>query len=103
VTVVSVLRMPLRAGREEDLAQAFRDLDVFGHSRASGGFRGGRVLRPLEPDAHVLVVAEWDGPDDYERWLQNPVRARLSEALEPLVAGELEGAEGVVYEEAHRG
>jgi heme-degrading monooxygenase HmoA len=103
MTVVSVLRMPLHIGREDELAQAFRDLDVFGHSRASGGFRSGRVLRPLQPAEHVLVVAEWDGPEDYERWLQNPVRARLTEALEPLVAVELEGAEGVVYEEAHRG
>jgi heme-degrading monooxygenase HmoA len=101
MTVVSILRMALRAGREDELAQAFRDLDVFGQSRASGGFRGGRILRPLEPAEHVLVMAEWDRPEDYERWLDNPVRARLSEALEPLVAGEVE--EGVLYEEAHRG
>jgi hypothetical protein len=47
----------------------------------------------------VLVVAEWDRKADYERWLTNPVRERLSEAVGPVLAGKPDG--GSLYEEAH--
>ena len=100
MTAVSVLRMPARPGSEDELVRAFAELDVFAHSRRSGGFRAGRLLRPVTAGAPFVVIAEWDGPADYERWLANPVRERLREALAPLLAGELEGG---VYEEAHGG
>ena len=99
MTVVSVLRLAVRPGAEEALARAFAELRVFEHSRANGGFRRGRVLVPRDSDEPVLVVAEWDRQADYERWLTNPVRERLSEALGPLLAGE-PGA-GSLYEKVH--
>lgn len=98
--IVSVLRMPVHRGAEDRLVAAFRELEVFEHARRSGGFRGGRLLHPLVPGEPVLVVGEWDGADHYDRWLDNPVRERLKEALDPLLAGELEGA---LYELVHEG
>lgn len=99
MTVVSVLRLAVRPGAEEALARAFAELRVFEHSRESGGFRHGRVLVPRDSGEPVLVVAEWDREADYERWLTNPVRDRLSEALGPLLAGPPGG--GSLYEEVH--
>ena len=101
MTVVSVVRLAVRPGAEKALARAFAELRVFEHSRENGGFRRGRVLVPRDSDEPVLVVAEWDRQADYERWLTNPVRERLSEALGPLLAGEPGG--GLLYEEAHTG
>jgi heme-degrading monooxygenase HmoA len=95
VTVVSVLRIAARDGTA--LAAAFARLEIFEHSRRSGGFRGGRLLRPVEEGAPYVVVAEWDGADDYQRWLVNPVRAELGEQLGPLVDGDV--AAGEVFEE----
>ena len=97
MAIVSVLRVPVRPGAEDELARSFRELAVFDHARRSGGFRAGRLLRPVAGDEPVLVVAEWEAAADYDRWLANPVRERLKEALEPLLAGELESR---VYEEA---
>jgi heme-degrading monooxygenase HmoA len=98
VRVVSVLRLPVRPGAAGDLARAFEELDVFVHSARSGGFLGGRLLRPLE-DAKpvVMVIAEWESPESYEGWLRNPVREELSERVAPLLAGEV--AAGELYEE----
>ena len=70
---------------------------MFEHARLSGGYRNGRLLRPLAAGEPFLVVAEWDDADAYQRWLDNPVRDELRAALEPLVAGELVGG---VYEDA---
>src|SRR5919108_3742253 len=97
MSVTSVLRLPVRGDAVDDFARAFVELDVFGHSRRSGGFLGGRLLRPLAPGAPAVVIADWNSADDYRRWLQNPVRANLSERVAPLLAGEV--AAGDLYEE----
>ena len=100
MTVVSVLRITVRAGAEDDFVRAFAALGIFEHSGRSGGFRGGRLLRPLADGEPFLVVADWDDADAYRGWLDNPVREDLRRGLEPLVAGEL--VSGVLYEEAER-
>jgi heme-degrading monooxygenase HmoA len=100
VSVVSVLRLPVRAGAEEDVAEAYRRLDIFELARESGGFRGGRLLRPVAGGEPFLVVSEWDDTADYERWLKSPVRASLADELEPLLTSDPESA---VYEEVVRG
>jgi heme-degrading monooxygenase HmoA len=96
--VVSVLTLAVKPGAEDDLVRAFAEEDVFGHSRRSGGFVGGRLLRPLEPGDPFVVVAEWDGPESYQGWIDNPNRARLSALLEPLLAEHV--VPGRLYEEA---
>jgi heme-degrading monooxygenase HmoA len=100
VSVVSVLRLHVRAGAEAELADAYRRLDIFELARESGGFRSGRLLRPVVPGKPFLVVSEWDAAADYERWLASPVRSGLADELEPLLTGDPESA---VYEEAARG
>jgi heme-degrading monooxygenase HmoA len=95
--IVSVLTLAVRRGQVEELARAFDALDVFGHSRRSGGFLGGRFLRPLAESAPVVVIAEWETPESYQGWLDNPVRNELSERLAPLLADEV--AAGELYEE----
>ena len=100
MTVVSVLHVPVRAGKEQELSAAYESLEIFGRARESGGFRGGRLLQPLTAGAAFLVVAEWDEPAAYERWLESPVRAELGRHLEPLLDGELEAA---IYETVVQG
>jgi hypothetical protein len=79
------------------LVDAFAELDVFGHSARSGGFVGGRLLRPLDGEGPVVVVAEWETPESYQAWLDNPVREELRTRLEPLLAGDV--VAGDLYEE----
>lgn len=95
MTVVSVLALEVRPGAEDELVRAFAELAVFDHARRSGGFRGGRLLRPAADGETFLVVSEWDDADAYRGWLDNPVRAELAGRLDALVAGP-PGA-GVVY------
>jgi heme-degrading monooxygenase HmoA len=89
VTVVSVLRLPVREDAREELPSSFDELQIFERSREGGGFLGGRLLRPLEGDGPFLVVAEWESADAYREWLDNPVRAALAARLEPLLDGDV--------------
>jgi len=96
LSIVSILRLLPRPGAGDELARRFGALEIFEHSRRSGGFLGGRLLRPLEGDAFV-VVAEWESDADYRHWLDNPVRAELGAELEPLLDADV--AAGELYEE----
>lgn len=96
MSVVSVLRVAVREGAEARLQEAYASLGIFERARESGGFRSGRLLRPVVPGEPFLVVAEWDDAAAYQRWLDSPVRAELATQLDPLIAGPPQGS---VYEE----
>lgn len=98
MSVVSLLFLPVREGVvPDDVIRAFADARIFELSRQSGGFRDGRLLRPLRAGEPMCVIAEWESARDYQRWLDNPVRASLAESLSPYVAGEIAG--GSLYED----
>lgn len=92
MTVVSVLRLPVRPGAGEELARRFAELQVFERAARSGGFRGGRLLRSVAEGA-FLVLAEWERADDYRTWVDSPARAELSAHLGPLLLGDPSGGE----------
>jgi heme-degrading monooxygenase HmoA len=96
VTVVSVLRLPVRPGSEDALVYAFAELEIFRHSEQSGGFLGGRLLRP-HGGGPFLVIAEWESDHAYRVWLENPVREELGAQIEPLLTGDVQA--GDLYEE----
>jgi heme-degrading monooxygenase HmoA len=98
VVVISVLRLHVRPGIEQALIRFYVEHEIFERSRESGGFRGGRLLEPVEPETAFLVIAEWDDADAYRRWLASPVRAELGVGLEPLLGSE--PPEGAIYREA---
>ncbi len=89
MTVFSVLRLPVREGAGDELVRTFAELEIFERSRQSGGFVGGRLLRPLGRDGSFLVLAEWESVEAYQSWLANPSRAELAERLAPLLSDEV--------------
>lgn len=94
--VVSVLRLPVRIGAERAIADLYEEIGVFELSRQSGGFLGGRLLRPERAGESFLVVAEWESAADYERWLASDSRAGLGERLAPHLSGDM--PPGALYE-----
>ena len=94
MTMTSVLR--LRPLPDVDLAAAFAELEVFEHSRRTGGFLGGRLLRAVEGDGY-LVIAEWEDAAAYQGWLDSEARAAVGEKLEPLMAADV--ASGELFQE----
>jgi heme-degrading monooxygenase HmoA len=98
VTVASVLPLAVRPGAEDDLVRLFAELAVFEQAKRSGGFVGGRLLRPLVAGDPFLVMADWESADSYQGWLENPLRDELAARLEPLLAAQV--GPGGLYEDA---
>ena len=92
MSVLSVLRLPVCQGAGEALERGFAELEIFAHSRRSGGFRWGRLLRPHEGGPYA-VVAEWKSAEAYRGWLDNPARAEVGARLEPLLEAEVAAGE----------
>jgi heme-degrading monooxygenase HmoA len=90
--IISVLRLPVRAGSEQELIQFYEDSDVFGVAAQVGGFHSGSLLEPVEPGAPFLVIAEWDDAEAYGRWLAAPTREEMSSVLLPMLDGDPEGS-----------
>jgi len=97
--VVSLLEVPVRPGREDELVRAFGELRVFERAGGRGTLRRARLLRPVDESRAFLVLAEWDAPESYRAWLDNPVREEVRAALEPLLAGDTSGDLFIVTEE----
>lgn len=90
--IVSMLRLPVRAGCERDVVRFYEEREVFRLAAEGGGFRAGRLLQPDEPGgASFFVIAEWDDAAAYARWLAAPAREELSAELMPLLDGEPAG------------
>jgi heme-degrading monooxygenase HmoA len=88
---VSVLRLPVAAGQEDRVVEVFRQLEILRRAAERVGMRSARVLRPAEPGQPFFVLAEWDSPDDYQRWLDDPMREELRVQLLPYLDGDPSG------------
>jgi heme-degrading monooxygenase HmoA len=84
----SVLFFAILPGRRDDFVAGFRRLEVLRRASAQTGFRRGQLHVPVDASDEVLVTADWDAPEAYQGWLDNPVRAEIEAELGPLLAAD---------------
>lgn len=100
----SVLVFTTLPGRLDDFVATFRRLEVLRRASRQPGFRRSQLHVRVDGADEALVTADWDSPEAYQGWLDNPVRAELQAEIGPLLAAEpeprvYEVVEAVVREE----
>lgn len=95
--VRSVLRMAVQPGKEREFEQVFARLRVLPRAQEAARMRGGELLRPLAGGPH-LVTATWDRLENYQVWLDSPVRSELMAQVGGLAAP---AGEPELYEVVH--
>lgn len=96
----SVLTLKAAAGQAAALEELYAERGVLDRARRFPGCRDAQLLRSIDgsPATH-LVIADWDTAADYQRWVDDPWRAALSQQLvalldtdpdEPVVGGVFE-------------
>ncbi len=83
----SVLQLHPKNHDYESVIEFFREEHVLEQSRDSGGLVEATVNIPMSRSGPMLVIAVWQTPADYDRWLSNPARAAFTPRLAALVEG----------------
>jgi quinol monooxygenase YgiN len=91
----SVLFFEILPGRLEEFVERFRALEVLEHARLQAGFIRSELCVPADGSNRVMVTAEWESPEAYQGWLDNPIRPVLAAEIDPLLAA---SPEPLVYE-----
>jgi heme-degrading monooxygenase HmoA len=84
----SVLFFSVLPGRRGEFVAGFQKLQVLQRASSQQGFRHGQLLVPADASDEVLVTADWDSPEAYQGWLDNPVRGEIQAELGPLLAAD---------------
>ena len=96
----SVLQLRAAGGDTGALEAFYAEQRILERARRFPGCRDAVLLRAIDggPATH-LVIADWDGAEDYRRWVEDPWRAAVSRQLadlldtdpdEPVVGGVFE-------------
>ena len=91
----SVLVFAILPGRRDEFVLGMQRLEVLQRASYQAGFRGGQLHVRTDGSDEAIVIADWESPEAYQGWLDNPVRAEMQAELGPLLA---ELPEGCVYE-----
>ena len=81
----SVLFFSILPGRRDEFVAAFMRIGVLRRASKQAGFRRSQLQVSADGRDEVLVTADWDSPEAYEGWLDNPVRAEIQAELGPLL------------------
>jgi heme-degrading monooxygenase HmoA len=84
----SVLFFSILPGRRDEFVAAFVRIGVLRRASKQAGFRRSQLQVSADGLDEVLVTADWDSPEAYEGWLDNPVRAEIQAELGPLLAAD---------------
>ena len=84
----SVLFFSIVPGRRDEFVAGFRRLEVLRRASRQPGFRRSQLHVRVDGSDEVLVTADWDSPEAYQGWLDNPVRAEIQAELGPLLAAD---------------
>ena len=82
----SVLSLCAAGGDTGALETFYRDQQILERAREFPGCRDAVLLRAIDGGSVThLVIADWDGVEDYQRWVQDPWRAAVSRQLADLL------------------
>ena len=85
----SVLALRAAEGKSEALEDFYAEQRILARSREFPGCRDAVLLRAASGTSVThLVMADWDGTEDYRRWVQDPWRAAVSRRLAELLDAE---------------
>lgn len=96
----SVLSLNAAPGCTRAIEEFYAEHGILAHAKEFAGCRDAVLLRSTGDGAAThLVIADWDSPEDYQRWVDDPWRAAVSRQLADLLdTGPDEPVIGGLYE-----
>jgi heme-degrading monooxygenase HmoA len=85
-------------GARAKFLETFQRINVLEVSSFQAGYLGGQLHAAVGDEKLAMVIADWESPESYQGWLDNPERERVGEQLRPFVTSE---PIGQVFEVLH--
>jgi antibiotic biosynthesis monooxygenase (ABM) superfamily enzyme len=86
LVIRSVLTLRAADGQSAALEEFYAQREILERARRFPGCRDAQLLRSLDGStATHLVIADWDAPEDYQRWVDDPWRRAQSQHLADLL------------------
>jgi quinol monooxygenase YgiN len=87
----SVIQFNIKPGQRDRFLEHFVRTGVLETSSFQAGYLGAQLMSSTsEPDI-AIVIADWESPEAYQGWLDNPERERVGNPLDQYLDPSPEG------------
>lgn len=86
VKILITRKVPQEKARE--MLGLFREMRTLAVSEA--GYISGETLKSRDRQDVYLVISTWQGPEDWEKWMQSKQRQQIQAKIDQLLGGKTE-------------
>jgi heme-degrading monooxygenase HmoA len=86
VKILITRKVPQEKARE--MLGLFREMRTLAVSQA--GYISGETLKSRDRQDVYLVISTWQGPEDWEKWMQSKQRQQIQAKIDELLGGKTE-------------
>ena len=95
MAVKILIKRKVASDKAREMIPLFRQMRALATNQP--GYISGETLKRLDSEDEFLSISTWHSSDDWNTWLQNEERKKMSEKIDALLGGE------TVYEIYHYG
>ncbi len=87
----SVIQFNIRPGQRDRFLDYFVRTGVLETSSFQAGYLGAQLMSSTSDPNRAVVIAEWESPEAYQGWLENPDRELVGDPLDQFLEPSPEG------------
>ena len=88
MAVKILIKRKVASDKAREMIPLFRQMRALATNQP--GYISGETLKRLDSEDEFLIISTWHSSDDWNAWLQNEDRKKMSEKIDVLLGGETE-------------
>ena len=88
MAVKILIKRKVASDKAREMIPLFRQMRALATNQP--GYISGETLKRLDSEDEFLIISTWHSSDDWNTWLNNEDRKKMSEKIDALLGGETE-------------
>ena len=88
MAVKILIKRKVASDKAREMIPLFRQMRALATNQP--GYISGETLKRLDSEDEFLIISTWHSSDDWNTWLHNEDRKKMSEKIDALLGGETE-------------
>jgi heme-degrading monooxygenase HmoA len=88
MAVKILIKRKVASDKAREMIPLFRQMRALATNQP--GYISGETLKRLDSENEFLIISTWHSSDDWNAWLQNADRKKMSGKIDALLGGETE-------------